>query len=396
MFFKLTKLTGFKASVEGAVRTVLRGLQGLLLIGLSLGLSVSVAQGSPERSGDLYVTAEAGSARDAAYLNTAAHTAPADLGQDNAVSRDETQSQLLSATTTSSPSSSSSSSLSACLDEYAKLQQAYFNARGQLTVVSSDGNSMEPFMLLRSMAGGNSYSFWEHLNGEIRGYALRNGKGFDFNQGQRAVDELNWHPTLIWDRLLDKDTSLKDYVCVFTGRARLAGHKVSLLRLAPQDGMRYGYLIAKDDESSLPVEIAILEPQGGIAGRLLVVDTKLQPDLEFPIDDATFDRFEQAPVRKPDNSATPWPELTLPRAFELIDAGFVQVGAERHDFQEFSDGLNSFRVYKAARTSVLYPALNNGTISILRKNAANSEYAVVGEVPLRLAELVLSKINAVR
>ncbi len=289
------------------------------------------------------------------------------------------------------------SSSTACLNEYAKLQEAYHNINGKITVVSSDGSGLAPYLLVHARRGNDTYSFWEHLNGEIRGYALRNGQGFDFNQVRQAVDELNWHPTLIWDRLLDKRTSFKDYVCVFTGRARLAGHKVSLLRLAPQDGLRYGYLIAKDDDTSLPVEISVLEPQGGIVAKLLALQIQHVDEMQFPVQEELFSRFVSATQSgdSVDKQAV-WPILTIPKPFELIASGKMPGTGAVPDFLEFSDGLSSFRVYRAAKTSVLYPALNNGTITVLRKPAADFEYAVVGEVPLRLAELVLSKIPPAR
>ncbi len=288
------------------------------------------------------------------------------------------------------------SSSTACLNEYAKLQDAYHNINGKLTIVSSDGSGMAPYLLVHARRGDNTYSFWEHLNGEIRGYALRNGHGFDFNQVRQVVDNLNWHPTLVWDRLLDKRTSFKDYVCVFTGRSRLAGHKVSLLRLAPQDGLRYSYLIAKDDDTSLPVEISVLEPQGGIVAKLLALELELINEMKFPVQEELFERFEAQESASTLDSSMIWPNLTIPKPFELIARGVMPGSAPTPEFLEFSDGLSSFRVYRAEKTSVMYPALNNGTITILRKPTAQAEYAVVGEVPLRLAELVLSKIPASR
>ncbi|MBO8414845.1 MAG: MucB/RseB C-terminal domain-containing protein [Proteobacteria bacterium] len=282
------------------------------------------------------------------------------------------------------------STSTACLDEYAKLQIAYFNSSGRYTVVSSEAGGLSPYLLLHHNKDNKSYSVWEYLNGENRGYALRDGSGFDFNQVRSVVDELNWHPTLIWDRLLDKNTELKDYVCVFTGRARVAGHKVSLLRLAPQDGLRYGYLVAKDDDTSLPVEISVLEPQGGVVSKLLSLDYQAVANLQFPLKEALFDEVEAATHH---SNEAPWLELLLPRVFTLIDSGVMTFGKDRVSYQEYSDGLSSFRVYRAPKTSVLFPALNNGTITIYRKQNALHEYAVVGDIPLRLAEFVLSKLK---
>lgn len=290
------------------------------------------------------------------------------------------------------PARAADETFSACLDEFAGLQEAYFNFSGQFTVVSSEPNSLTPYQLLKVRQNNRSYSLWEHLNGEIRGYALRDGKGFDFNQAQAAVSGLNWHPTLIWDRLLARDSRISDYVCVFTGRSRVAGHKVSLLRLTPQDGLRYGYVIAKDDDTKLPVEISVVDPDGGIVSQLLALGQVSNDSMQFPMDDTWFDRLAAEEGKA---GGFPWAELQIPRAFALIAAGRMLIGSEQVDFQEYFDGLSSFRVYRAPKTSVLLPALNNGPLSILRKPSHIYEYAVVGEIPVRLAEQILSQITVV-
>lgn len=279
-----------------------------------------------------------------------------------------------------------------CLDEFTGLQEEYFNFSGQFTVVSSEPGNLSPYQLLKVRQNGLSYALWEHLNGESRGYALRDGQGFDFNQARAAVSGLNWHPTLIWDRLLAKDSRIRDYVCVFTGRSRVAGHKVSLLRLTPQDGLRYGYVIAKDDDSKLPVEISVVDPEDGVVSQIMVLGVAQSDNVHFPMDDKWFDRLSQ---EKSLNGAVPWPELMIPNVFELIDNGQMLIGSDQVAFQEYFDGLNSFRVYRAPKTSVMLPALNNGPLSVLRKPAPTHEYAVVGEIPVRLAEQILSKITAV-
>lgn len=279
-----------------------------------------------------------------------------------------------------------------CLSAFAALQDKYQHSSVQMTVIGSDTSGMSPYRLLHLPQGKNFYTLWEHLNGEIKGYALRNGSGFDYNHDRSFLTSLSWHPTSLWDRLLSPDTTFKDYVCVFTGRARLAGHKVSLLRLIPQDGLRYGYLVASDDETSLPVEITVLEPQGGIVSRLLAVDSRQAAVTEFPVDEALFERYAMSQSKSLPQVQV-WPELHVPKVFALTDAGVLTENGGTSLYQEFSDGLNTFRVYRSARTSMLLPAVSTGVISVFRKADSRYEYAVTGEIPLRLCERILAGIG---
>lgn len=281
-----------------------------------------------------------------------------------------------------------------CMNAFNDLRSRYAQTASQMTVSVSNGSGMTLYRLLHIYKDSNSISYWENLNGEIRGYALKGELGFDFNQDKEYAGPLTWHQTLIWDRLFNPDTKLNGFSCVLTGRTRVAGQKVSLIRLAPQDTYRYGYLIAKDDVTSLPVELSVLSPKTGIISRITV--SAVSPADGLNLDLSVFDRLEgqnQGSVNtKQDRYATVWPELTIPKEYKLVEAGQSDSDGSAVSYQLFSDGLTTFRVYKNNKGTIVIPALTNGTISILRRNFGDYEYAVVGEIPLMFAESVLSKL----
>ena len=113
--------------------------------------------------------------------------------------------------------------------------------------------------------------------------------------------------------------------------------------------------------------------------------------LTFP--DETFDRVDKLSVKKTENKLTPWPELTIPGNFSMEYEG-KQEQAEGVilDYQSFTDGLVEFRVYKNSVTTISVTSATDGTLSVLRKKNNKNEYAVVGEIPLELSNLILSKI----
>ena len=361
------------------------------------------------------------------------------------------------------------SAISSCISSFNETRERVLNANTQSVILHSNANGIAPYIALQSIGeNGSHYVLWQSLNGDIKGYALREGKGFDYANNANTPLPLAWHPTLIWDHIFGSDKELKNYSCVLTGRTRVMGKRVSLLRLIPQEGLRYSFLIAKEDESDFPVELSVIDPKGGIVSRLTTMDSRIVVGVEFPISDSIFDRIEQSqqegwlgqehPVMAAGNThswsalsddvraAKPaaieeaaraaeagagkdqaalelvlpsptvsagatvsasesqaakkkkgeplkaWPELNIPSVYTIIASGQFNQGGSQCFYQEFTDGLTSFRVYRNQRSTTFYPVLSNGSISIVRKNTMRHEYAVVGEVPVTLAEFVLTKI----
>lgn len=388
-----------------------------------------------------------------------------------------------------------------CLSSFNETRQRILQANTQSVILHSNSNGIAPFIMLQIAAeNGSHYVLWQSLNGDIRGYALRDGKGFDYANNANTPLPLSWHPTLIWDNLFGAELKLKNYSCVLTGRTRVMGKRVSLLRFIPQEGLRYSLLLAKEDESDFPVELSLMDPKGGLVSRLTTMDSRIIVGVDFPLADTVFDRIERsqqegrlghdslifnrdtdamvaasaasaaassaasaaalsaggkndrrdpaaqlhlpsptvnAGAAVPASVATaatassramganasgneamgmdmsradgvsnawaqlqatsreslkPWPELNIPEVYTIIASGPFAQGGNQCFYQEFSDGITSFRVYRNQRSTNFYPALSNGSISCVRKNTLHHEYAVVGEVPVALAEFVLAKI----
>ncbi len=280
-----------------------------------------------------------------------------------------------------------------CELDFSSLKDSYVNSNIEATVIQSAQSQMEPFSLVHLNKNGIPYTTWKSLNNEVAGYSLRQENGFDYNQNRGFVGPLIWHQTLIWDRIFSKKSPLKGYDCSILGRTRLAGRKVTVLRLSPVDEIRYSFIVSKDADTNLPVELAVLAPNQSIAAKFTVTSVHSTAALNLSFPDETFDRIEK--MGADDNTAsTAWSELVIPANFTIKREGAEENSeGDQVKFQVFSDGIVEFKVYKNKKTSLNIISATDGTISVMRSNSKDFEYAVVGEIPLELCALILSKIS---
>ena len=289
----------------------------------------------------------------------------------------------------------------ACFGNFRAVRQSISGSAVEYTIISGDPRGMFPLTFLHRRQGGRSYSLWKTLNGEVSGYALRDGRGFDFNRDRSYTGPLTWHPTQIFDRLFAEGTEVSGYNCLISGRSRISGYKTALLRFVPEDGMRYGFVVAYDEESMLPVELMITEPSGMLVYKISATSIKKAPAGPFPVTDEAFDRFEerqqQAEASARPARLDPWDFLVIPPHFAMTGRGVLKFpDGEVSPYQVFSDGLTDYRIYINSKSSLYLPAVSSGTLTVFRKSDSNREYAVTGEIPLVLAEEILSKVKGTK
>lgn len=274
-------------------------------------------------------------------------------------------------------------------------QDNYKHSNLALKVISYDQVSVTPYTLIhQSIDDKQSYAVWENLNGEVRGYAIKEQNGFTYNKDRLFRGSLFWHNTLIWNKLFDQEPDISTFSCVLTGRMRVAGYKASLIRLVPQDALRYSYLISIDEENKLPVELVVVDPTGIVVTRITVLLFQKYQD-KAPLQNESFLTNQIPLVNKILDRSNIWRELDIPPFYNLVDSGISEdLSTDGFEFQEFTDGITSFKVFKGpALKTLVVPVVKRGSLITYRVNSKKHEYAVVGEVPLRLAQSILSKVN---
>ncbi len=281
-----------------------------------------------------------------------------------------------------------------CMAVFLKAQQSFSSSNISFTAAAGDQRGMLPFTYRHLSKNAHEYALWRSLNGAVAGYALRDLSGFDFNEDRGARQPLTWRPTQVFDRLMSDKTKLQGYQCVFSGRTRLNGHRVSLIRLIPKSDQRYGFAIALDDKYGVPVELNVTTPSGAGIFKISATDVRNDVSGDNEFSDAEFDHFA---LSKPagQKNLEPWGFIKIPRYFHMMSEGSVQMDdGNVSPYQQFSDGLFSFRVYINSRSSLYLQEVSAGTLSVYRTQDANREYAVTGEIPMELARQVLSEVSS--
>lgn len=277
-----------------------------------------------------------------------------------------------------------------CMQTVYSMQQRFSSSNLSLTAVVSDARIALPYSYTRRVHGGHEYAEWRSLNGEVVGYAMRDLEGYDFNEDKQLKLPLAWHSTGVFDRLMSPKNRLEGYQCTLSGRTRLNGHKVQLLRIFPGTDPRYSFGLAVDDDSHLPVEVNLMSPAGNIVTKISA--TSLSRGSNLTLNDADFAGFiskEQSP-----ETVDPWGFLNLPPHFTMTEKGSVRMSdGDVSPYQQFSDGIFSFRVYINSISSIYLPEVSAGSISIFRMRDANREYCVTGEIPMDLAKSVLKNVG---
>ncbi len=287
----------------------------------------------------------------------------------------------------------SASDVEQCELDFNSLKDTYVNSNIEATVIQSAQSEMEPLSLVHLNKNGIPYTTWKSLNNEVSGYSIRKNKGFDYNQNRGFVGPLIWHQTLIWDKIFSNESNLNGYDCSILGRTRLAGRKVTVLRLSPVDEIRYGFIVSKDADTNLPVELAVISPNQSVVAKFTVTAVHSTAALNLSFPDETFDRIEKM-SKTEESSPTAWSELVIPTNFSIKRQGEEESSeGNKISYQIFSDGIVEFKVYKNNKSSLNIVSATDGTLSVMRKNSKFNEYAVVGEIPLDLCSLILSKIS---
>lgn len=287
----------------------------------------------------------------------------------------------------------SASDVEQCELDFNSLKDTYVNSNIEATVIQSAQSEIEPLSLVHLNKNGIPYTTWKSLNNEVSGYSIRKNKGFDYNQNRGFVGPLIWHQTLIWDKIFSNESNLNGYDCSILGRTRLAGRKVTVLRLSPVDEIRYGFIVSKDADTNLPVELAVISPNQSVVAKFTVTAVHSTAALNLSFPDETFDRIEKM-SKVEESSPTAWSELVIPTNFSIKRQGEEESSeGNKISYQIFSDGIVEFKVYKNNKSSLNIVSATDGTLSVMRKNSKFNEYAVVGEIPLDLCSLILSKIT---
>lgn len=274
------------------------------------------------------------------------------------------------------------------------LQERSF--RGHLTY--EFGGRMDSLAIVHGLNSGVEQEKILHLSGPLR-EAVRSG---------RLTSCVNAGSFLLRGGLANNGSGLavginQNYQFVLRGEERIAGRQAAIVQMAPKDALRYGFTLALDKATGLPLMWLVQNTQRQVLERMQFVDIQLDPKLsevDFKAESTAMGlNFGKEQCFSEPVQSTQWQLNWLPTGFVLAQASREQSG----EFLTYTDGLAVFsvRIEQIADPSRrrVGAVLRGATLAMVTSfNEADRFYrlTLTGEIPPETAQLVLSSIARVR
>lgn len=205
----------------------------------------------------------------------------------------------------------------------------------------------------------------------------------------------------------------QNYGITMGGSVRIAGRPGVVIKLMPNDSLRYGYRLTLDKLSALPLDVTVVDSEENLQSRIMFTDIKitdidlaslqnavdepttakpvLLANMEVGMGNAEITRKPALSPVQPDETA--WNFHALPSGFDLIShQKSAQTGLEHF---VFSDGLATVSVYlEPLESEKAFEGYTNlGSVRVLGRRMNNYQLTIVGEVPEKTLKLVAASIQ---
>ncbi len=308
---------------------------------------------------------------------------------------------LLAALFTCARASTDTPSAEALLQQ---MQRAYHHYNFELSLIKVRQGTIEPLRFSHAVSEESELSHLIYLNGRPSEYLKRNNEISFFEAGADPYTLSGARMPGFWSAVLGMNLEqvLKSYDPVVTGRNRIAGLPVQVVRLAPKDPSKYGFVLWLEQASGLLLRLDLIDEGGNLVEQFMGVDLRIMPEPSswlLALDKVTLPRAvttEQA-YQAPQQELG-WAPGWLPKGFRVMSTDrhpLVGTG-EMVDYMMVSDGLVDVSIYLSAPDAGMGDQLvRQGATSLLRMlNDHKVEVTVVGEVPAQTAQRIAESLHS--
>ena len=194
----------------------------------------------------------------------------------------------------------------------------------------------------------------------------------------------------------------ESYDFISVGRNRVLGRAAQLIRIVSKDTHRLGHWLWLDQETGLPLKLAIVTRQGQLLEQVQFTHLEIT---DSPVE--SLNQLHSADL--PQVIDTPEKTLAKPLAWQVnwLPTGFKQIKADRHriaqtkqpvEFMMFSDGLVEVSVYVGKSQDAQRPVdfVKDGATVALNQVVEGFEISVVGKIPSKTAKVIADSIELVK
>ena len=307
---------------------------------------------------------------------------------------------LLAALFVCVPALAASPSAEALLQQ---MQRAYHHYNFELSLIKVRQGDIEPMRFSHAVLDKSEISHLIYLNGRPSEYFKRGDQISFFEAGHNPYTLTGARMPGLWSAFLDMNLErvFESYDPVVTGRNRVAGMPVQVVRLAPKEATKYGFVVWLEQSSGLLLRLDLIDENGALVEQYMGVDLRVLPEPSGWLKSLAQAKLPRAVTVAQAYQA---PQLELGWAPSWLPKGFSVMSTDRHplvgtdqivDYMMISDGLVDVSIYLAAAEAPMGDELvRQGATSLLRMlNDHKVEVTVVGEVPVPTAQRIAESLD---
>ena len=307
---------------------------------------------------------------------------------------------LLAALFVCVPALAASPSAEALLQQ---MQRAYHHYNFELSLIKVRQGDIEPMRFSHAVLDKSEISHLIYLNGRPSEYLKRGDQISFFEAGHNPYTLTGARMPGLWSSFLDMNLErvFESYDPVVTGRNRVAGLPVQVVRLAPKEANKYGFVVWLEQSSGLLLRLDLIDENGALVEQYMGVDLRVSPEPSSWLKSLAQAKLPRAVTVAQAYQA---PQLELGWAPSWLPKGFSVMSTDRHplvgtdqvvDYMMISDGLVDVSIYLAAAEAPMGDELvRQGATSLLRMlNDHKVEVTVVGEVPVPTAQRIAESLH---
>ncbi len=306
-------------------------------------------------------------------------------------------------------------------DWLVKMSQAARMANYEGVVVYRGDDILETFRVTHRFEQGSERERVQSMTGEVREVLKQNNKVTCLlPKDQRLTANRPTTPKSLFKPL--SQDRLQQIAGVYElkelGKARVAGRNCRGIAIAPRDEFRYGYELWADSETSVPLKLSLVAPDGSLLEQMFFTEVKFPtsiPESAFAADvpadqarestEAAADAIAQAHEREPvaeetAADAAPAKFSKLPPGFRVVRREIRASPAGVREHLLLSDGLSAVSVYRVMRrTPEVATAASEqridqmGPLNAYSRSVGQVQITVVGEAPRRTVKMIGDNID---
>lgn len=272
-----------------------------------------------------------------------------------------------------------------------RTQEVLDNIEKSLTSVSYSGiytyehtGVMDSIKVTKLVGEDKNASRVEHLSGKESKAIIRQENsgvcGANLAQRQSAFDA---------------DNLSRYYQFEMLGQERIAGRNSIMLQARPLDEFRFGYQIAVDEATGVPLLLALVNGNRLVERFQFVDFTPLESSSAEQLEVTDLDHAKDGGCFEPEEDSR-WAMRWLPGGFKLVS----HKSDNGTDMYSYSDGLSRVSVFVSAvvgGTTLEGEARRGATIVYLDKVVTSDrvfQVSVVGEIPKLAAQKMAASVSS--